>query len=78
MLGGAMSDGGEWMQSDHNDGDELQQLGGAGRIGEYPPRIRWLRKRHLRTLKMAVKCTPPEIRDPPRSPKRNGLRTFYF
>lgn len=76
MLGGAVSDGGDWIHSDHSDDDELQQLAGAGRIGEYPPRIRWLQKRHLMTLRMAVdsKCARPQIRDPPHSRKRNGLR----
>jgi hypothetical protein len=85
ILGGAVSD---WIHSDHSDEDEAQQPAGAGQIGEYPPRIRWLRKRHLMTLRMTEKCaqqhdsrmmvlagTQIRVRDPPRSRKRNGLRT---
>jgi hypothetical protein len=90
MLDGGVSDGGgDWIHSDYRDEDEAQQLGvGVGRVGEYPPRVRWLRKRRLMTLRMTVKCAQqdsrtvlarPQIRDPypPRSGKRNGAR-FRF
>jgi hypothetical protein len=82
-----VSDNRDWVHSDHSDEDEgeAQKLG-VGRIGEYPPRIQWLRKRHLRlmTLRMAVKCVQhdgkmtalarPQSRDSPRSGKRSGAR----
>ena len=78
------------MHSYHSDEDEeeVQKLG-VDRIGEYPPRIRWLRKRHFRlmALRMAVKCVQHDnmmvlarlqSRDSPRSGKRSGARFWAF
>jgi hypothetical protein len=73
-------DGGwDWIHSDYGNEDEA----GVGQIGEYPPRIRRLRKRYLMTLRRAVKCEPhessrtvlarPQILDPYPG-KRNGAR----
>ena len=64
ILGGAVSDDAEWICSDYSDDDEgedetqQQQLGvgiGLRRIGEFPARVRRLRRRYtMMTRRMAA------------------------
>ncbi len=76
LCGTAVSDDDDWIYSDYSDDDELedeapqQQLGlGVGispgrRNGEFPPRVRWLRRRHfLVTRRMATMKHAQPVQD---------------